>query len=119
MSSIQIEIKNCNNLDLAVISLAQQKLNIKLAPNGTGKSTIAKAVPLGAKGDQNLLNELLPFKLRKENPDKKQPEVKGAEALKNIMCFDEKYVSQFVFKPDELLSNSFDIFIRTDAYKQR
>lgn len=28
-------------------------------------------------------------------------------------------VSQFVFKPDELLSNSFDIFIRTDAYKQK
>jgi len=52
MSSIQIEVKNCNNLDSAVISLAQQKLNIKFAPNGTGKSTIAKAVLLGAKGDQ-------------------------------------------------------------------
>lgn len=119
MSSIQIEIKNCNNLDSAAISLAKQKLNIKFAPNGTGKSTIAKAVLLGAKGDQNLLNELMPFKLRKENLDKKQPEVKGAEALKNIMCFNEEYVSQFVFKPNELLSNSFDIFIRTDAYKQR
>lgn len=119
MNSIQIEVKNCNNLDSAVISLAKQKLNIKFAPNGTGKSTIAKAVLFGAKGDQNLLNELMPFKLRKENPDKKQPEVKGVEALKNIMCFNEEYVSQFVFKPDELLSNSFDIFIRTDAYKQR
>lgn len=119
MSSILIEVKNCNNLDSAVISLAQQKLNIKFAPNGTGKSTIAKVVLLGAKGDQNLLNDLMPFKLRKENPDKKQPEVKGAEALNDIMCFDEKYVSQFVYKPDELLSNSFDIFIRTDAYKQR
>lgn len=81
MNSIQIEVKNCNNLDSAVISLAKQKLNIKFAPNGTGKSTIAKAVLFGAKGDQNLLNELMPFKLRKENPDKKQPEVKGVEAL--------------------------------------
>ncbi|MBI2784534.1 MAG: AAA family ATPase [Gammaproteobacteria bacterium] len=116
---MQIEVKNCNNLDSAAISLAKQKLNIKFAPNGTGKSTIAKAVLLGAKGDQNLLNDLMPFKLRKENPDKKQPEVKGAEALSNIMCFNEEYVSQFVFKPNELLSNSFDIFIRTDAYKQR
>ncbi|MBL8497472.1 MAG: AAA family ATPase [Nitrosomonas sp.] len=61
----------------------------------------------------------MPFKLRKENPENKQPEVKGAEALKSIMCFNEEYVSQFVFKPDELLSNSFDIFIRTDAYKQK
>lgn len=119
MTSIGIELKNCNNLDSATISLVPQKLNIKFAPNGTGKSTIAKALLLGSKKDQVLLNELMPFKLRKDNPEKKQPEVKGAEAMKNIMCFNEEYVSQFVFKPDELLSNSFDIFIRNDAYKQR
>lgn len=119
MSSIQIEVKSCNNIDSAVISLAEHKLNIKFAPNGTGKSTIARAVLLGLKGDQSLLSELMPFKLRKENPENKQPEVKGAEALKIIMCFNEEYVSQFVFKPNELLSNSFDILIRTDAYKQK
>lgn len=118
MSSIQIEVKNCNNLDSAVISLAEQKLNIKFAPNGTGKSTIARAVLFGLNGDQNLLSELMPFKLRKENPENKQPEVKGAEALKKIMCFNEEYVSQFIFKK-ELLSNSFDILVRTDAYKQK
>ena len=119
MSSIQLEVKNCNNIDSAVISLAVQKLNIKFAPNGTGKSTIARAVLLGLKGDKSLLSELMPFKLRNANPENKQPEVKGAEALKNIMCFNEEYVSQFVFRPTELLSNSFDILIRTDAYKQR
>jgi len=116
---MNVDIKNCNNIECAKIALCECKLNIKFAPNGTGKSTIARAVLLGAKGDQTLLNELMPFKLRKENPDKKQPEVNGAEALKNVMCFNEDYVRQFVFKPDELLSNSFDIFIRTDAYKQR
>lgn len=35
------------------------------------------------------------------------------------MCFNDEYVSQFVFKPKELLSNSFEIFIRTDSYKHR
>lgn len=119
MSSIQIEVKNCNNIDSAVISLASQKLNIRLASNGTGKSTIAKAVQLRLKGDQNLLNELLPFKLRKENPENKQPEVKLTETLQNIMFFNEEYVSQFVFKPNELINNSFDILIRTETYKQR
>lgn len=119
MNSIQIEVKNCNNIDLAVISLAEQKLNIKFAPNGTGKSTIAKAVLLGLKGDQNQLSELMPFKLRTENPENRKPEVTGAEELKSIMCFNEEYVSQFVFKQNELLSNSFDIFIRTDTYRQR
>ncbi|MCB2216941.1 MAG: AAA family ATPase [Desulfobulbaceae bacterium] len=116
---MNIEIKNCNNIDLASITLCENKLNIKFAPNGTGKSSVAKALMLGAGGDKNLLGELMPFKLRKENPENKRPEVNGAEDLTNIMCFNEEYVSQFVFKPEELLSNSFDIFIRTDAYKQK
>lgn len=116
---MNIEILNCNNIDFAKITLEDNKLNIKFAPNGTGKSTIAKAVLLGTKGDQNLLNELMPFKLRKNNPESKQPEIIGTDTLHNIMCFNEEYVSQFVFKPDELLNNSFDIFIRTDAYKQK
>jgi wobble nucleotide-excising tRNase len=118
-SQIQIEIRNCNNLDSATITLAIGKLNIKFAPNGTGKSTIARAVLLAAKGDQNLLNEFMPFKLRKENTENKKPQVSGVETLKNIMCFDEKYVSQFVFKPAELISNSFDILLRTETYKQK
>lgn len=118
MSSIQIEVKNCNNLDSATISLAEHKLNIKFAPNGTGKSTIAKALLYGVKGDHGRLAELMPFKLRRENPQNMQPEVKGAEALSGVLCFNEEYVSQFLFKK-ELLSNSFDILIKTDTYKQR
>lgn len=118
MSSIQIVVKNCNNIDSAIISLAAQKLNIRFAPNGTGKSTIAKAVQLSLKEDKNLLNELTPFKLRKDNPENKKPEVTLTHSLKTIMCFNEEYVSQFTFKPEELLSNSFEILIRTDTYKQ-
>ncbi|MBL8497471.1 MAG: AAA family ATPase [Nitrosomonas sp.] len=49
MGEIQIEIKNCNNIDLTVISLEEKRLNIKFAPNGTGKSTIARAILLGLK----------------------------------------------------------------------
>jgi len=94
MSAIQIDIKNCNNIDSTTISLAEQKLNIKFAPNGTGKSTIARAVMLGIKDDQELLMELMPFKLRKENPENKKPEVNGVENIKSIMCFNEEYVSQ-------------------------
>ena len=116
---MNIEIKNCNNIDLANITLYENKLNIKFAPNGTGKSSIAKALLLGVDGEQNLLSDLMPFKLRKENPEDKKPEINGADSIKKIMCFNEEYVSQFVFKPDELLSNSFDIFIRTDAYKKK
>src|SRR5690606_7167677 len=93
------------------------KLNIKFAPNGTGKSTIARAITLGISENSDL-GELMPFKLRKDNPENKQPEVNGLNSIQQVMCFNEDYVSQFVFKPEELLSNSFEITDdKGDAYQ--
>jgi ABC-type Mn2+/Zn2+ transport system ATPase subunit len=115
---MDIKIKNCNNIDFSNISLAESKLNIKFAPNGTGKSTLAKAIILGVM-EPRKLSELLPFKLRDSNPDKKEPQIAGTEKISTVMCFNEEYVSQFVFQQDELLNNSFEIFIKTDSYKQK
>ena len=115
---INIEIKNCNNIDSANISLVENKLNIKFAPNGTGKSTIAHAIMLGIAENPNL-DELIPFKLRDSNPNNIRPEINGLDNLQHVLCFNEEYVSQFVFKQDELLNNSYDIFIKTDAYKEK
>ncbi len=115
---MNIEIKNCNNIDSANINLSENKLNIKFALNGTGKSTIARAIIIGTDEGSDL-NELLPFKLRDSNQEGIKPEITGVDSLQNVMCFNEEYVSQFVFKQDELLSNSFDIFIRNDAYREK
>jgi ABC-type lipoprotein export system ATPase subunit len=114
---MEIDIKHCNNIDSAKISIGEGKLNIKFAPNGTGKSTISKAIQFASAKDEQALAKLLPFKFREENIDNIKPEVVGVENFDSIMCFDEEYVSKFTFKPDELVSNSFDIFIRTESYK--
>lgn len=115
---MEIEIKSCNNIDFAKIALSENKLNIKFAPNGTGKSTIAKAIKYSLAENRHQLEELTPFKFKANNPDNKQPEVSGSESITSLMCFNEDYVNQFVFQPDELISNSFDIFIRNDAYRE-
>lgn len=113
-----IEIRYCNNIDAARIMLVANKLNIKFAPNGSGKSTIARALFLRIQNEQDPLSELIPFKLRKENPENKRPEVSGIGEFRSVMCFNEVYVNQFVFRSEELVSNSFDIFIRTDIYRE-
>ncbi|OEE60785.1 AAA family ATPase [Enterovibrio norvegicus] len=111
---MKITIENCNSIDLADIALKAGKLNIKFAPNGTGKSTIAKAITLHSQKDT--LDSLMPFKLKTDNPNSKKPIVTTDVEIKSVMCFNEEYVRQFTFQSDELVSNSFDIFIRTDAY---
>ena len=116
---MDINIRNCNNLKSAKISIEPGKLNIRFAPNGTGKTTISKAIHIASTTGNDGLAELLPFGLREANPDKLKPEVDGIEQLSRTMYFNDEYVNKFTFQPDELVSNSFDIFIRTESYKDK
>ncbi len=112
---MKITIENCNNIDKGEVTLVNSKLNIKFGINGIGKSTIAKAIQFHIDNDKNL-KDLLPFKLQGNNPGNLQPKINFDEALKTILVFNEDYLNQFVYKPDELISNSFEIFIETPAY---
>ncbi len=111
-----IRILDCNSITEARLSLRRSALNIKYGPNGIGKSTIARALRLNTAGE-DALAELLPFKYR-ETTNSPQSRVEGVNDIKKVLVFDESYVSQFVFQPDEVLKNSFEIFINTEEYKQ-
>jgi energy-coupling factor transporter ATP-binding protein EcfA2 len=113
-SDYEITITDCNSITEARITLRRGSLNIKYGSNGTGKSTIARALVLNAQGADGL-QDLLPFKYRNSKGGK-APTVLGADEIKNVLVFDEHYVSQFVFQPDEVVKNSFEIFVKTPEY---
>lgn len=110
-----ITIADCNSITEAHITLRREALNIKYGPNGIGKSTIARALVLNTLGG-DALQELLPFKHRHSGSGI-VPTVIGADEIKSVLVFDEDYVSQFVFQPDEVVKNSFEIFINTPEYE--
>jgi hypothetical protein len=115
----QIKIENCNNIDLGVIEIVENRLNIKYGINGTGKSTISKAIcgsvseSQGIVGTTPKLSDLNPFKSVGNNIS---PTVTGTESIRSFKVFDENYINNFIFQPDELLKGSFDIFIRSADY---
>ena len=112
---ISVTVKNCNSIDQADISILKERLNIKYGPNGLGKSTIAKAIVGQIRRDETL-DSLIPFKNR-GNASSGRPTVTGVDELSSALVFDEDYVNQFVFKQDEVIKNSFDIFIKTKEYQ--
>ena len=114
MADYQVTIKNCNSIDSAEIYIRKGCLNIKYGPNGIGKSTIAKAIVSQAR-DDGTLAELLPFKSRGK-VGAAPPKVDGVQDLKSALVFDEDFVNQFAFQQDEVVKNSFDIFIKTPDY---
>ena len=119
-TQLDIVITNCNNIDEANISIKENFLNIKFAANGTGKSTIAKAISLNAT-DPAKLNSLTPFKYLDDGQKLGdfQPSVSGDDAIKSVAVFDSTYIDEILFKRDELLTNSFEIFIKNDEYDEK
>lgn len=117
MRKMFIEINNCNSIDCGKIEIIENTLNIFYAINGTGKSTIARAI--SAKNDTGLMEKLRPFKYRGIIDEAYQPHVAGVDSISSIDIFDEKYVSQYVFKTEEIIQNSFEIFIKTPDYEQQ
>lgn len=109
---MQINIKHCNNINEGSIEIIENRLNIKYALNGTGKSTIAKAISLAIK--DATLDILRPFKY-KDNQNI-TPSISGIDKLSKVLVFNEEYLNTILFQKIELIKNSFEIFIKDEDY---
>ena len=109
---MEITIRNCNNINEATIEIALNKLNIKYGINGTGKSTISQAIEIAIKGGD--LTKLKPFNTENDIT----PFIEGLEQISSIKIYNEDYVSQYLFLPNDLHQNSFEVFIKPSNYEE-
>ena len=107
-----IKIQNCNNIINGELAICDDKLNIIFGPNGTGKSTIARAIYLFSQGKP--LTELAPYGRVNEDAS---PSIEGVEAG-SVAIFDDNYVRQYVYQPDSLIKDAFEVLIRSKEYDE-
>ena len=100
-----------------MIEVEAGRLNVKYAINGTGKSTLARAIRRKVEGGDGL-KELLPYKYF-NNADGHEPKVEIDNPLTKVCIFDEEYLEQYTFQEDELLKGSFDVLIKTRDYDEQ
>lgn len=110
-----IDIRNCNSIDHGEIGIEERRLNIKYAINGAGKSTIARAIELHTKGDGSI-SALMPFKHLAASDADVAPSISGLDGISSIAVFNDSYIAQFAFQRDEVLTNSFEVFVKTPDY---
>jgi ABC-type cobalamin/Fe3+-siderophores transport system ATPase subunit len=112
MTDSTIKIQNSNNISNGEIVICANKLNILFGRNGTGKSTIARAIYLVSQGKP--LTELAPYGISSEDVI---PQIDGVP-IGNISIFDDEYVRQYVYQPDTLIKDTFQILIRSQEYDE-
>ena len=108
---VNLVIENCNCIRHADISIEPNCLNIKYGMNGTGKTTIGKAILLKAQDEQRLTSTLLPYGVNVEEQDK-LPKVSNL-SFQKIKVFNDGYVSQKVLAKENFFENPYMIFLNT------
>lgn len=111
--SIKIDIEHCNNICNGRIFIEKEHLNIKYGINGTGKSTIAKAITLEITGEEDMDSELRTFGGTDE------AKVVFSESINNVEVFNESFIEKIVFDRNEVIKDSFNIFIKSERYDER
>lgn len=107
-----IRIQNCNNITSGEINICADKLNILFGRNGTGKSTIAHAIDLVSQNES--LTGLAPYGSVNEDA---LPSIEGVETG-SVAIFDDNYVNQYLYQPDTLINNAFEVLIRSKEYDE-
>lgn len=107
----KVHINNCNNIKNGIVDIEEGKLNIKYGINGTGKTTIAKAIQYSKDGDK--IKELQSYYSDNSACISVAPEIRSVEV------FNEDFVNQFVFLEREVIKNSFEVFLKTETYDQK
>lgn len=59
---MKIQIKECNNIEETTVEIVEGALNIKYGVNGTGNTTISKAIVSYVNSDEEMKKELVPYK---------------------------------------------------------
>lgn len=116
MTDYNIAVCHCNSIEEAHVAISKECLNIKYGPNGLGKSTIARAI-IGKAKEDGSLERLMPFK-HIEVYGAPEPTVEGLDDIKTVMLFDDDYVDQFVFQHDEVVKNSFEVFVKNSEFTE-
>lgn len=82
---MNLTINNCNNIENGEFNIMEGRLNIKYAINGTGKSTISKAIDAFVTNDEEKKRALLPFKYYNDE-DSHLPNLSGFEQIGKLQC---------------------------------
>lgn len=106
-----INLTNCNNILQGNVTIMRNKLNIKYGINGTGKSTISKAILFSSNAEK--LQSLKTY--YSENP----ANISISPTISKILVFDDTFVDQVVFKEDNVIENTFQVFLKTPNYDEK
>ena len=110
MDNFIVDLKNVGCIDEGKINIVSKKVNIKFGPNGTGKSTIIKALRYKINDEKDFKKIITPF-----NSDL-EPLCDISGNIKSLVVYDKAYFDKLFVKREDLLNNTYEFAIKDSNY---
>ena len=121
-NTFQISISNCRNitaLEDGPLTITHHHMHLYLAKNGTGKTTISKALRFCADKSPESYNELKSFSyLQTENAAIK-PLLRCSPQIKSIAVFDSDWIDNHCFSDSSIHENAFELYVSDNAIRKK
>lgn len=116
-----IELKNCRNIssiDGGSIRIVRNHLNVFYGKNGTGKTTLCRAIRYAAGEESYPLATLESFDYRESGDPGLLPVVNATGRIKNLLVFDDKWIQDHCFVASTIHKDAFELYVRDEAVRK-
>lgn len=121
-NTFQISISNCRNitaLEDGPLTITHHHMHLYLAKNGTGKTTISKALRYCADKSPESYNELKSFSyLQTENAAIK-PLLRCSPRIKSTAVFDSDWIDDHCFSDSSIHENAFELYVSDNDIRKK
>lgn len=117
-----LELQNCRNirsLESSPLVIARNSLNIFFGSNGTGKTTLCKALEHAVLDDVEGATDLEPFAFREANNFALKPEAKVFPKPKNLCFFNDEWIQDHCFVSSSIHENAFELYVRNKEIRKQ
>lgn len=115
-----IELSNCRNIvsiSNGPIKIARNHLNVFYGKNGTGKTTLCKAIKYIARDESCSLTSLESFKYQETHDASLQPSVNTSGRIKELCVFDDAWIQDHCFTPSTIHKDAFELYVRDKSVR--
>nr|WP_314785145.1 AAA family ATPase [Olsenella uli] len=114
-----IELSNCRNIKTScILPIRESALNVFFAKNGTGKTTISRAIRHVHEPTDDTLENLESFDYIETNDSRLTPSVSCSRPIRQLDIFDESWIDDHCFKESSVQEGAYELYIRNDKFRR-
>ncbi|SEO76396.1 hypothetical protein [Denitrobacterium detoxificans] len=118
-SDYEIELSNCRNIVKSCpLVIKEQALNVFFAKNGTGKTTITRALSYVNLKTPEAFESLYSFDYAETGDEKFKPSVNCSRNVKRLEVFNKEWIDSHCFTESSVQEGAYELYVRDASFEK-